>query len=172
MISSITAYLCRLSHIAIAVPLPEGSLTSYPRTLILPLPDLARDFDVSGLRTAVTADLGSFRIEADVRDRVEQAVSILGKASGPLDRRRMAQALARLPFIADDIMETFDEPRSEEVFRLLTEIASIGPVIYLTHHRHLCDMAQKVLPSVRIHELTTEIFSFRGRQGSSYQLSP
>lgn len=58
-----------------------------------------------------------------------------------------------VPFIADDIMETFDEPRSEEVLRLFGEMARIGQVIYLTHHRHLCDLAQRVVPSVRIHEI-------------------
>lgn len=58
-----------------------------------------------------------------------------------------------VPFIADDIMETFDEPRSEEVLRLFGEMAKIGQVIYLTHHRHLCELARKIVPSVRIHEL-------------------
>lgn len=67
--------------------------------------------------------------------------------------QEFAEIRPSVPFIADDIMETFDEPRSEEVFRLLTEMASIGQVIYLTHHRHLCEIAQKVLPSVRIHKL-------------------
>ncbi|MBA8879106.1 AAA family ATPase [Phyllobacterium myrsinacearum] len=69
--------------------------------------------------------------------------------------QEFAQVRPSVPFIADDIMETFDEPRSEEVFRLLAEMADIGQVIYLTHHRHLCEIAQKVLPSVRIHELNT-----------------
>ena len=64
-----------------------------------------------------------------------------------------AAARPAVPFIADDIMETFDEPRSEEVFRLFGQMANVGQVIYLTHHRHLCDLARQVMPSVRIHEL-------------------
>lgn len=59
-----------------------------------------------------------------------------------------------VPFIADDIMETFDEMRSEEVFRLFGRMATIGQVIYLTHHRHLCDMAARIVPGTRIHDLT------------------
>ncbi|MBW8300282.1 MAG: AAA family ATPase, partial [Hydrogenophaga sp.] len=59
-----------------------------------------------------------------------------------------------VPFIADDIMETFDEPRSEEVLRLFGEMAKIGQVIYLTHHRHLCDLARQIVPAVRIHEIS------------------
>ncbi|TIV03178.1 MAG: hypothetical protein E5W04_09735, partial [Mesorhizobium sp.] len=58
-----------------------------------------------------------------------------------------------VPFIADDIMETFDHLRSEEVFRLFGEMASVGQVIYLTHHQHLCEIAKSVIPDVMIHEL-------------------
>ncbi|MBB3931351.1 uncharacterized protein YhaN [Kaistia hirudinis] len=58
-----------------------------------------------------------------------------------------------VPFITDDIMETFDEPRSEEVLRLFVRMAGSGQVIYLTHHRHLCDLARQVHPGVRIHEI-------------------
>ncbi|RWO81533.1 AAA family ATPase [Mesorhizobium sp.] len=64
-----------------------------------------------------------------------------------------AQFRPSVPFIADDIMETFDHVRSEEVFRLFGEMASAGQVIYLTHHKHLCDIAQTVVPSAKIHEL-------------------
>lgn len=58
-----------------------------------------------------------------------------------------------VPFIADDIMETFDDFRAEEAFRLFSEMAQIGQVIYLTHHPHLCEIARRVSPEVRIHEL-------------------
>lgn len=59
-----------------------------------------------------------------------------------------------VPFIADDIMETFDDFRAEETFRLFAGMANVGQVIYLTHHRHLCDIAKSVCPDVTIHELT------------------
>lgn len=58
-----------------------------------------------------------------------------------------------VPFVADDIMESFDNPRSEEVFRLLGEMAKVGQVIYLTHHWHLCEIAQRVVPGVTVHQL-------------------
>lgn len=60
-----------------------------------------------------------------------------------------------VPFIADDIMETFDDFRAEEAFRLFGEMAQVGQVIYLTHHRHLCEIARQVVPGVRIHALPT-----------------
>jgi uncharacterized protein YhaN len=58
-----------------------------------------------------------------------------------------------VPFVADDIMESFDNPRSEEVFRLLGQMAKVGQVIYLTHHLHLCEIAERVVPGVAIHRL-------------------
>ncbi len=58
-----------------------------------------------------------------------------------------------VPFIADDILETFDDFRAEEAFRLFAEMATEGQTIYLSHHRHLCGIAREVCPSVRIHEL-------------------
>jgi len=64
-----------------------------------------------------------------------------------------AQFRPSVPFIADDIMETFDHVRSQEVFRLFGEMAEVGQVIYLTHHKHLCDIAKIVVPGAIIHEL-------------------
>ena len=58
-----------------------------------------------------------------------------------------------VPFVADDILETFDDFRAEEAFRLFTEMAGVGQVIYLSHHRHLCEIARTVCPNVTIHEL-------------------
>ena len=58
-----------------------------------------------------------------------------------------------VPFVADDILETFDDFRAEEAFRLFTKMAGVGQVIYLSHHRHLCEIAREVCPNVTIHEL-------------------
>ena len=64
-----------------------------------------------------------------------------------------AETRPTVPFIADDIMETFDDFRAEETFRLFSGMAEVGQVIYLTHHRHLCDIAKTVCPGVSIHQL-------------------
>ncbi|WP_438749115.1 AAA family ATPase [Pararhizobium sp. O133] len=58
-----------------------------------------------------------------------------------------------LPFIADDIMETFDDGRAGHAFSLMADMAKVGQVIYLTHHQHLCDIARKACPDVTIHTL-------------------
>lgn len=62
-----------------------------------------------------------------------------------------------VPFLADDIMETFDDFRAEEAFRLFSEMAQVGQVIYFTHHRHLCDIARKVCPGVTVHDLPRDV---------------
>lgn len=58
-----------------------------------------------------------------------------------------------LPFIADDIMETFDDGRAQHAFALMADMARVGQVIYLTHHQHLCDIARAACPNVTIHTL-------------------
>jgi len=50
-----------------------------------------------------------------------------------------------LPFVADDIMESFDDERSAAAFQVLGNMAKDGQVLYLTHHQHLIDIAQSVL---------------------------
>ncbi|MQX35428.1 AAA family ATPase [Roseospira navarrensis] len=64
-----------------------------------------------------------------------------------------AERATPVPFVADDIMETFDDFRAEEAVRLFAGMAEVGQVIYLTHHRHLCEIARAVCPTVRIHAL-------------------
>jgi uncharacterized protein YhaN len=64
-----------------------------------------------------------------------------------------AQTRTTVPFIADDIMETFDDFRAEEAFGLFGEMASVGQVIYFTHHQHLLEIVRKVCPGAKIHHL-------------------
>lgn len=58
-----------------------------------------------------------------------------------------------VPFVADDIMETFDEPRSAQVLVQFGKMALTGQVIYLTHHRHICELARTAVPEAAVHEL-------------------
>ncbi|MFU8881598.1 MAG: ATP-binding protein, partial [Rhodobacterales bacterium] len=66
----------------------------------------------------------------------------------------IAGTRATIPFIADDILETFDDDRAGETFALLAGMAAVGQVIYLTHHRHLCEIARKACPAMRMHDLS------------------
>lgn len=60
-----------------------------------------------------------------------------------------------VPFIADDIMESFDDDRTDQAFGLLARMSGSGQVIYLTHHAHVCDIATTACPGVHIHNLET-----------------
>ena len=42
-----------------------------------------------------------------------------------------------LPFIADDILQTFDDARAAATLRALSELSHELQVIVLTHHAHL-----------------------------------
>ncbi len=73
------------------------------------------------------------------------------RAAGYLE---LARTRSAVPFIADDIMETFDDARSEAAFRMLAQMAQSGQVIYLTHHAHLCEIARRACPQVRVQDLS------------------
>jgi uncharacterized protein YhaN len=67
----------------------------------------------------------------------------------------LAKSRPPVPFIADDIMETFDDVRAEQAFGLLGDMAHKGQVIYLTHHQHLCDIAVAACPGARLVDLSS-----------------
>ncbi|GAA4224182.1 uncharacterized protein YhaN [Sagittula marina] len=59
-----------------------------------------------------------------------------------------------LPFFCDDIFETFDEDRTRAACRLMERIGRSGQAIYLTHHRHVVDIAQEVCTTApKVHRI-------------------
>ncbi len=58
-----------------------------------------------------------------------------------------------LPFIADDIFETFDDARTQSALTQMASMGMHGQVIYFTHHAHVVDIAKRVVPSVNTIEL-------------------
>jgi len=59
-----------------------------------------------------------------------------------------------LPFICDDIFETFDEDRTRSACKVMSRIGQTGQAIYLTHHRHVVDIATEVCGTgVRVHHI-------------------
>jgi uncharacterized protein YhaN len=55
-----------------------------------------------------------------------------------------------LPFIGDDILQTFDDDRAAAAMRVLCDASRDFQVILLTHHRHLLDVASR-LPNACVH---------------------
>ena len=60
----------------------------------------------------------------------------------------------QLPFFCDDVFETFDDDRTRAACRLMERIGRSGQAIYLTHHRHVVEIAKEVCDAQPIiHEL-------------------
>ena len=105
-----------------------------------------RDGDIL---VAMAAD-GASKLAHDLSKGARFQLYLALRAAG---YREFAKLRPTVPFIADDIMETFDDFRAEETLKLLADMARLGQVIYLTHHGHLRDIAERVVPGVRVHEL-------------------
>jgi len=108
-----------------------------------------RDSDVL---VALAAD-GSSKLAADLSKGTRFQLYLALRAAG---YQEFAKLRPPVPFIADDIMETFDDFRAEETLRVFEEMARLGQVIYLTHHDHLRAIAERTIPSVRIHTLAAK----------------
>ncbi|RZM05141.1 MAG: hypothetical protein EOP68_18805 [Sphingomonas sp.] len=109
-----------------------------------------RDGDIL---VALAADGGS-KLAHDLSKGARFQLYLALRAAG---YREFAKLRPTVPFIADDIMETFDDFRAEETLKLLADMARLGQVIYLTHHGHLRDIATRVVPGVRVHQLNSAV---------------
>ena len=107
-----------------------------------------RDGDIL---VAIGADGGS-KLATDLSKGTRFQLYLALRAAG---YHEFARQRPPVPFIADDIMETFDDLRAEETLRVFAGMAQLGQVIYLTHHDHLRVMAERIVPGVRVHEMTT-----------------
>lgn len=68
--------------------------------------------------------------------------------------RQYSASGTTLPFVADDIMETFDNIRTAAALGLLKEISMQGQALYFTHHEHVVELAKDVCEDrVTIHEI-------------------
>ncbi|MFN3615030.1 MAG: ATP-binding protein, partial [Rubrimonas sp.] len=67
--------------------------------------------------------------------------------------RRFLSENGPLPFVTDDIHETFDEGRVEAALDLAAELGEKGQMIVFTHHAHVVGIARARLPSARTLEI-------------------
>ena len=110
----------------------------------------AQPSDKGEILIARAAD-GTTKQAADLSKGTRFQLYLALRAAG---YREFAASRRSVPFVADDIMETFDDFRAEEAFRLFAAMSEVGQVIYLTHHRHLVDIARAACPAVTVHDLT------------------
>ena len=64
--------------------------------------------------------------------------------------RQFAAQHGPVPFVADDLRETFGDSRVEERLRVLGDMAALGHLMDLTHHEYLTEVARQTVPDVRV----------------------
>jgi uncharacterized protein YhaN len=94
-----------------------------------------------------------------------EEVEVSGMSDGTRDQLFLALRLASLerqlalgeplPFVVDDILIKFDDARSRVTLEQLAEAARRTQVLFFTHHSHLAELAQTVIPGqlLKIHRL-------------------
>lgn len=95
--------------------------------------------------------------------RGEEIVSAEGMSQGTRGQLYLSLRLAGhalfceeagpLPFVTDDVLETFDDARAAAALDLTMQLGQRGQAILLTHHRHLVEMAEERIPDLRVIEL-------------------
>lgn len=99
-------------------------------------------------------DNGAARLAFVQRDFPEERQTIEQMSEGTRDQFFLALRVAAiedhvaaeepLPFIGDDILQTFDDDRSLAALRVLADLSRHTQVIVLTHHRHILDLAERL----------------------------
>ena len=107
---------------------------------------------------------GTYRgIKADIDDKGDPillaehaergSLEIPVLSDGTLDALYLALRLAAIvkhnasfepvPFIADDLLINFDNPRAKATLKVLSDLSETGQVLFFTHHAHMKDLAQE-----------------------------
>lgn len=126
----------------------------------------------AAFRTLTAGEYSELRTQSDgqhevllaLRNRDSRSVTVSEMSKGTRFQLYLALRLAgyrqysasgtTLPFVADDIMETFDNTRTAAALGLLREISMQGQALYFTHHEHVVELAKNVCgDSVMIHEI-------------------
>lgn len=103
---------------------------------------LAADFDSSDRQVLVgLRNGGRVPIEAMSEGTCDQLYLALRLAS--LEQRLKERE--PMPLILDDVLVNFDDPRAIQTLKILADISSRTQVILFTHHRHLCDLAHRII---------------------------
>ena len=109
-----------------------------------------------------TSSKGEFLVAVQAADNASKSAEDMSKgtkfqlylALRAAAYEQMAANGTVLPFFCDDVFETFDEERTRSACRLMHSIGKTGQAIYLTHHRHVVDLARELYgDGLRVHRL-------------------
>ncbi len=103
---------------------------------------------------AEAGDDGSARLVALAHGLPDEPKQVAQLSEGTRDQMFLALRIAAvedyaratppLPFIGDDILQTFDDDRALAAMRALIELSRTTQVVLLSHHRHLLDLAARL----------------------------
>ena len=62
-----------------------------------------------------------------------------------------------MPFIVDDVLVDFDDPRSQAALNALALLAEKTQVILFTHHSQVVEQSKQLQSEVQIHELQVSV---------------
>jgi uncharacterized protein YhaN len=109
---------------------------------------------------AETGDDSRARLILIQSDFPDERQSVKELSEGTRDQLYLALRLATieehaanaspLPFVGDDILQTFDDDRALAAMRVLQDFSENVQVVLLTHHRHILDLAAR-LPAGSVH---------------------
>lgn len=104
--------------------------------------------------------LVAFRASTDDPDGPPDVLKTQALSEGSRDQLYLALRMAAIdihlehhaamPLILDDVLMTFDEPRSRAFFALMKELSKKMQVIVFTHHLHTAKMAEEYVASEQI----------------------
>ena len=63
--------------------------------------------------------------------------------------RQMAEVRTVLPFLCDDIFDTFDVDRTAAACHLMRRIGEVGLALHFKHHAHFAEIAERECPACR-----------------------
>ncbi|MFH5926865.1 AAA family ATPase [Roseomonas xinghualingensis] len=114
--------------------------------------------------TGVTSqedDRGTARLALRSRDFPEEETGVDQLSEGTRDQLFLALRLVAiedhaaggtvLPFVGDDILQSFDDGRAAAAFRALLRLSETAQVILLSHHEHLLSVLREALPAPAFH---------------------
>lgn len=109
-------------------------------------------------------ELRAVRAQRDSDEGTQERVLSTGLSLGTADQLFLALRLAAverycaasepLPFVADDLLPSFDDDRTRAAIASLAKLGETTQVLLFTHHAAVADLARESLgPAVRIHRL-------------------
>lgn len=104
---------------------------------------------------------GTARLILRSRDFPEEETTVEQLSEGTRDALFLALRLVAiedhaaggtvLPFLGDDILQSFDDARAAAAFRALLRLSETAQVILLSHHEHLLTVLRDALPDSALH---------------------